>query len=154
MKYLRILCATVAGAMLFVLVCLTIAAVFMRYAMNDPLHWIEEMSGLLMVWIVFIGLALAEKDDENLSIPFVMESLPHTLSVLLKVFLGIIGIGVLCFAVYLGWNLAHNVGFRSTRILGLSWFWIYIAAPIGFLLTAFFTAMGIKQAIHSSKIKE
>ena len=45
--------------LLGILVCITVGGVFMRYIMNAPWHWVEEMSGLLMVWIVFLGVFCA-----------------------------------------------------------------------------------------------
>ncbi|MCX1382035.1 TRAP transporter small permease subunit, partial [Escherichia coli] len=44
-----------AAFALFVLVVVTIGAVFMRYFIGQPLQWTEEMSGMLMIWVVMLG---------------------------------------------------------------------------------------------------
>mgnify|MGYP006172839951 CR=1 FL=1 len=47
---------SLAGSLLILtLVVITTAAVVARYALGAPLQWTEEMSGILMIWIVFIG---------------------------------------------------------------------------------------------------
>ncbi len=65
-----------AAFALFVLVVVTIGAVFMRYFIGQPLQWTEEMSGMLMIWVVMLGGVVAERDRAHLTIPFLMEMLP------------------------------------------------------------------------------
>ncbi|MGH7005853.1 MAG: TRAP transporter small permease, partial [Alphaproteobacteria bacterium] len=47
----------------------------MRYFIGQPLQWTEEISGLLMVWIVMIGGISAERTDQHLAIPILVEKL-------------------------------------------------------------------------------
>ena len=49
-----------AAFALFVLVVVTIGAVFMRYFIGQPLQWTEEMSGMLMIWVVMLGGVVAQ----------------------------------------------------------------------------------------------
>ncbi|MCV5676267.1 TRAP transporter small permease subunit, partial [Escherichia coli] len=35
---------------------------FMRYFIGQPLQWTEEMSGMLMIWVVMLGGVVAERD--------------------------------------------------------------------------------------------
>ena len=60
---------------LFILVIMTIAAVIMRYCFHMPLQWTEEVSGLLMIWVVMFGAVVAERDNTHLSIPFLADAL-------------------------------------------------------------------------------
>ena len=55
-----------AAFALFVLVVVTIGAVFMRYFIGQPLQWTEEMSGMLMIWVVMLGGVVAERDRAHL----------------------------------------------------------------------------------------
>ena len=64
-----------AALALFILVIMTIAAVFMRYFVGQPIQWTEEMSGLLMIWVVMLGGVVAERDRAHLTIPFVVDCL-------------------------------------------------------------------------------
>lgn len=73
-----------AAFALFVLVVVTIGAVFMRYFIGQPLQWTEEMSGMLMIWVVMLGGVVAERDRAHLTIPFLMEMLRANSGVLLQ----------------------------------------------------------------------
>src|SRR5690625_3583610 len=124
------------GALLGALVLITVSGVFMRYIMNAPLHWVEEMSGLLMSWIVFIGVYSAERDDENLSISFLLDALSENIQRVVGVLITSASVFVLVLTAYWGWGQAEAVQLRKTRILGVSLFWLYLPVVIGFAATA------------------
>lgn len=119
-----------------VLVCITVGGVFMRYVMNAPWHWVEEMSGLLMVWIVFCGVFFAERDNENLTITFLSDAMKPRLRQINFVLMTLLSIAILAIAAWWSWGLAETVQARMTRILGVSLFWIYVPVTIGFAATA------------------
>lgn len=56
----------------------------MRYFIGQPLQWTEEMSGMLMIWVVMLGGVVAERDRAHLTIPFLMEMLRASSGVLLQ----------------------------------------------------------------------
>lgn len=139
MKGLEKIGEWVAGVLLLALVLVAIAGVVMRYFFNSPLHWGEEMTGLLMAWIVLIGMAIAERKDSNLTITFITDVLPQKLSAWIALLVSVLSIVLLVYMAWLGYQLASASGFRQTQILKISWFWIYIAVPVGALWTACFT---------------
>lgn len=122
--------------LLGILVCITVGGVFMRYIMNAPWHWVEEMSGLLMVWIVFLGVFCAERDNENLTISFLTDAMRTNTRRIVFVAMSIASVVVLLTAAWWSWELAGAVQARKTRILGISLFWIYVPVTIGFTVTA------------------
>ncbi|MCQ9618179.1 TRAP transporter small permease [Paenalcaligenes niemegkensis] len=122
--------------LLGVLVCITVGGVFMRYVMHAPWHWTEEMSGLLMVWIVFIGVFFAERDNENLTINFLTEAMGPRLRQAFFVGISLLSVAVLVVTAWWSWTLAGAVQARMTRILGVSLFWIYVPVTVGFFATA------------------
>lgn len=145
MKILEKLASFLSGFILFVLVLITIGSVIMRYFFNAPWHWTEEISGLLMVWIVFIGMAAAERQETNLTISFITDSLPIRVSALVNLLMCVASVGLLLYMGWLGYKLADSVGFRLTQILKISWYWMYIVVPIGAVLTAVFTVPQIRR---------
>ncbi|MGG4603202.1 TRAP transporter small permease [Paenalcaligenes sp. Me131] len=124
------------GLILGALVCITVGGVFMRYVMHMPWHWVEEMSGLLMVWIIFMGVFFAERDHENLTISFLTDAMRPRVRQIVYVLMGVLSVAVLLIAAWWSWNLAGAVQARMTRILGISLFWIYVPVTIGFTATA------------------
>ena len=80
---------------LFILVIMTIAAVIMRYCFHMPLQWTEEVSGLLMIWVVMFGAVVAERDNTHLSIPFLADALTPRVQRVLTLFVSLISIVLL-----------------------------------------------------------
>ena len=59
--------------------------VFTRYVLNDPLTWTEEVARYLMVWVCFLGSAMALKYGEHISVSFIQERLPPAAIILEQV---------------------------------------------------------------------
>ncbi len=113
-----------AAFALFVLVVMTIGAVFMRYFIGQPIQWTEEMSGVVM-----LGGIVAERDRAHLTIPFVMDMLPATIRRVIAVLVALLSLCVLLYMAWLGYRLAEMAQFKVTQILKVSWFWIDLAGP-------------------------
>ncbi|VVO43829.1 TRAP transporter small permease [Pseudomonas fluorescens] len=120
-----------AACILLTLVVITITAVTMRYFFGSPLQWTEEVSGLLMVWIVMIGGVAAERDKEHLSIPLLLDCLPKKASNLINFLVCAVSIAGLLYMAFLAYQLAMMAQFKRTQILQVSWFWIDIAVTVG-----------------------
>ncbi|TWA95586.1 TRAP-type C4-dicarboxylate transport system permease small subunit [Azospirillum brasilense] len=131
MELIRRLPSVVAGGALAALVVMTIAAVFARYIFDAPLHWGEEMSGLLMIWIIMIGAIVAERDGQHLDIPLFVDLLPTRIRAAVDLAVSALSIVVLTYAGWLGYLLAQSAQYKLTEILQISWFWIDIAVPVG-----------------------
>lgn len=122
------------------LVLLSNWAVFQRYVMSQPLHFAEEMSVFLFMWIIMLGAIAAEKDDRHLTISVLVDALPAKVGKIFDVVMSVLAIGVLLFAAKIGLDLALASQNRMTQILRISYFWIYIAFPIGCVGISIFTA--------------
>ncbi len=124
------------GLLLGALVLITVGGVFMRYVMSSPWHWTEELSGLLMAWIVFIGVYNAERDRENLTIDFFVQIFNKHTRKLIAIIITLVSVFLLFLTAYWGWGQAEAVQLRKTRIMGISLFWLYLPVVIGFSATA------------------
>lgn len=58
----------VSALLMFTIIFLTFLQVLLRYAFNQPLSWIEEVSRYLFVWIVMLGAAFAFRTGEHINI--------------------------------------------------------------------------------------
>ncbi|MCF8480414.1 MAG: TRAP transporter small permease [Rhodospirillum sp.] len=120
-----------AGTALAALVLMTIGSVVARYVFAAPFHWTEEISGLLMIWIIMIGAITTERDDQHLCIPVLTDHLPLRGRAFIALVTGLLSIAVLGYCGFLGFNLAMNSQYKLTGVLQISWFWIDIAFPFG-----------------------
>lgn len=132
-----------AAISLLVLVLITIAAVVMRYVFNAPLQWTEEMSGLLMIWIVMFGAIAAERENQHLTIPLLPEAMPPRWGAALNMVTAAASISVLVYMAYLAYGLSMRAQYKLTQILQISWFWIDIAVTVGCSVMAVYTLMRV-----------
>nr|WP_321981868.1 TRAP transporter small permease [uncultured Cohaesibacter sp.] len=153
MNNLRRLFTILLGLPLAFLVLATSYSVFMRYWMEDPILWMEETSGLAMIWVVMIGAMCAEKDNENLSIAFICDLMSEKVRFYTSIGMSVVSIGLLLYIAFLGLNLADRVAFKLTSVLKLSWYWIDIAVPLGMVGTALFVAVNMIKTIRSRDCK-
>ncbi len=131
------------------LMILTNWAVFQRYGLNRPLQFVEEVSGLLLIWMVMLGAIAAERDNRHLSISFIADAMPRLLQNLVRVLIGLASIGLALYMAKLGWDLTQSVQRRATNILGISFYWIYIALPVGFVGMAIFMALTLLRDLRA-----
>ena len=71
-KVLMNLDAIIACVTLTLCVIIVNANVIMRYVVNSPLRWSEEVTTSLFVWTVFIGCAYAHRKNKHLGVDIVV----------------------------------------------------------------------------------
>lgn len=105
--------------------------VVLRYGFGFSLPWPEEAARYLMIWVVMLAGSLLVKDDQLVRVDF-LDYLwsPRLLAVrnaLFRVALAVM-LGVL---LYSGYDNAEFGARRRSATLGLSFYWIYLAIPVG-----------------------
>lgn len=121
----------IASLALFVMLLVAISNVFMRYLFKSPLAWSEEVLQFLLIWATFLGASALVRCNDHVLIGLLNDHLPKCLArwnerlfntgmVLITAFL----------MLYLGIKLLSFSGFRSTPMLQIPYFWIYLAIPI------------------------
>ena len=131
MRWLAYLASLAGGLAVGVIVLVTAWSVFARYILHSPLTWIEEISGLLMMWIVLVSAIACEARNENLTIDLLERALPPTAQKILFRAVSLASVGLLGVLGWQGWKLAASTAFRKTQMLGVPFFWIYLAFCVG-----------------------
>lgn len=57
-------------AILVAMSVVLVAQVFMRYVVNDPLVWAEELARYLLIWCTMIGTSLAVRESRHIVVDF------------------------------------------------------------------------------------
>ncbi|MXX01003.1 MAG: TRAP transporter small permease subunit [Acidimicrobiia bacterium] len=117
---LRLLLAVLLGG----LSLLMFVQVVMRYVFNSSIVWSEEVPRIMLIWLVFVGLATTMK-GKHLIIDVVRER--RWIAVVSIVFKW----AMLIFFVYYGTVLATKVSGQTMPITKISRSWQYAAAPVG-----------------------
>jgi len=148
MAFIARLAHRLSAIPLLVLLVVFNIAVVMRYFFDRPMQSTEEISGLLMIWIIMLGAIAAEQDDQHLHIPLLLEMLPARVSAGVHLGTSLLAAGFLLYVSYVGLLLSLNVQFKVTGILRVSYFWIDVAVPIGFVVIALYTAQRAIRHAH------
>lgn len=94
--------STMSGILMSILTIATLAGVFYRYVLGSPLDWIYELTIVSFSWMIFLGVAMAFKNNEHIAIGFVVENLPLRAKYIVKQVIHLIIIVFLTVAFYHG----------------------------------------------------
>lgn len=119
----------IATGILLILVVITAYSVIGRYMLGAPVRWSNELSGLLMVWLIFLGSVGALKRSEHISVGVVVDRLPVAAQTAVRWF-GFLVIEVTLAVLFIkGYELARDSS-RSALALPIPWTYVYGAVPV------------------------
>lgn len=113
--------------------------IFMRFILGSSLGWSEELARYCFVWLVFIGVSYGVKKQRHIKVDVVLLLLKEKGKVVLNMVSNVI---FLLFAVSIaiyGFGISLQIfGWgQLSPSLGVPMGAVYLAAPVGMLLTAF-----------------
>ena len=120
----------------FVMFALAVANAGMRYLLNSPLIWAEEVSRYTMVWGTLIGVALAYRAMQHITINIVVEVLPRPAVIACKFLCH----GLSLVTAYVLWRggyvLVTSLGFMQAPSSQIRMAWVFAAFPVGAVMLA------------------
>jgi TRAP-type C4-dicarboxylate transport system permease small subunit len=128
----KILCSL----LLSVLVACLGYQVFMRYVFKSGVTWAEELSRFAFIWTIYLGVALAAKQEQHVRVTAQYLLIPQRLRPFLWLAADAVWVGFNLLFTIQGIGLVqHAFQFpEATPSLGWSAAYIYTIIPIGFLL--------------------
>ncbi|NYZ13950.1 TRAP transporter small permease subunit [Azospirillum sp. RWY-5-1] len=126
--------ALLTGAILLLMSVLVIHMVVARYVLHAPIFWGEECARLLMFFLVLIGSAVSLRLDQHPRLTLIADLLPLPLRRSLRVLVDAAVIGTLLVLLLHGVDLALEEAIMRTPSLRISYFWVYLAYPVGAFL--------------------
>jgi TRAP-type C4-dicarboxylate transport system permease small subunit len=122
-----------------IVTCLEVLVeVSFRYVLNMPLSWGAEVSQTLLVWITFVGAALALYRSEHMVIKLAVNKVSSL--ALRRVLEGVAHLAVLGFLVlgtWSGWQVVERTWSMQTTSLQIPAGVLYMAFPTGCFLMIF-----------------
>ncbi|MGL4526176.1 MAG: TRAP transporter small permease, partial [Aestuariivirga sp.] len=58
----------VLGSCIAGIVLITLGAVWWRYVLDNPISWIEQVSTMLFIWVIFIGSAVLYRQNLHIGV--------------------------------------------------------------------------------------
>lgn len=105
--------------------------VVLRYVFLFSLPWPEEASRYLMIWAVMLGGSILVKDEQLVAVDFFDKLWSPRWLVYRNVLFRLLLAVMLSVLLWQGIDLATFSANRTTSALQISWFWPYLAIPVG-----------------------
>ncbi len=123
----------IAAIALIVLIASTFLGVIMRYFLNDPFIWLQEVQLWCFTWIVFFGGGAAFRAGAHVRIEVIVDRLPPVWRKVIHVFGYFTVMAILSYFMIYGAKLIVQLiqTERTTNILDIPYPIIYSAFPVG-----------------------
>lgn len=105
--------STISGVIMSVLTVITLSGVVFRYVFGNPLAWVYEFTIVSFVWMIFLGTAMAFKENEHISLDFVVSNLPPKVQYYWREGIYVICIIFLLFASFNGFKVTMSTWGQS-----------------------------------------
>lgn len=142
---------TFIGGLLIVIGIMMLLQVVSRQVLHLPIPWTQEVVLISMVWMTFLGAAVAVRSYGHFVVAMVPELLPYELRRFWMV--GVFALMfVLCaFLLIYGGQFAVDGLRRVSYALEISLFWTYLAQPVSAALMMLFLAERIVCHLYPSE---
>lgn len=112
----------------------TLAQVFYRYVLAEPLIWSEELSRLLIVWVSFLGGAVVCWDGRHLNVDVAFNRFPRGLRTAVRFINIAVALAFLVILVDASIPIVRFENFQDMSVLPLPAGVVRLAATVGGIL--------------------
>jgi TRAP-type transport system small permease protein len=140
-NFLALISKVLAGLFLASLTIVLILQVILRTFFNSGISWSIEFPTFAVIWAVMLISNVLIKDNEMISVDFLDHLFSEKFKKIRNVVYQVIFLLLLFVMTYYGWLQAISNFDRTTPTLGISWFYAYLAIPVG-------TALMIYQYVY------
>lgn len=96
------------GIILVSMLIITFIQVLLRYILNSPLVWAEEVTLILLVWYGYLIIAVLIRSNEHIALEFIYSRLNSTLQRTLDLFKYLLVLGFAILMIYFGFEMFQN----------------------------------------------
>lgn len=125
----------VTQALLWSAVLAAFYQVLTRFVFESPAAWSEAWTRASIIWAVMLGAALAFRRGAMLGVDLLHNLLAPRHARWLEHVVLLIVVGFLAFLVWVGAAMTWRVRFQALPSLMVSISWVYLAIPVGMLLS-------------------
>lgn len=128
----------IMGIGLFATTVIIFANVIARYVFQNSFVWAEELARYNIIWVAFIGMSLCARLGGHVSMDVLFSRLRGPSRLFVWRFINVVTTGFCVYLAFTGWLLVSSV-WRTGQIspaTGLPMWVVYLAVPVGALLTA------------------
>jgi len=119
-----------AAGLLFGVFLVILLQIVSRYLPLPIPIWTEELSRWLWVWMVFVGIAEAERMDAHLKVSFLAEALPRLPKTLVYLLIDVLSLVVFAELIRIGYKGALRSADATSVTLPVTMIFFYAAYPV------------------------
>lgn len=137
----------VATALLFVNIVL-------RFFFDANTSWAEEFIRYAMIWITFIGASICFRKGIHVGVDLLINSLPEKGKRILQIYINVLAGIFMVFLIKYGFDLVSfsvSTG-QISPSLQVKTFWIYLAIPLGAILSMIHLTIQTYNLIRKSEV--
>jgi len=134
---LNVVASWVCHGLLVVITSITCLQVFLRFVMNRPTSWSEEVALLCLIWFGMLAIAIGIRRHEHVAISFFRDLLPYPLALTLDFSAQLLTAAFMLVVAVYGQDLVALAGAQLLPASSLSKWWLYAPTVVGGALGAF-----------------
>lgn len=119
-------CCALAAA-----VMLAFVQVVMRYVVNRPTAWTDSLLQLLVVWMVYLGLAVTFRTGALVSVDMLLTATSGRLRRAFEAVILLLCLVLLGHMVWYGSAMVGRGASNVNPVLGFAMSWAYLSVPVG-----------------------
>jgi TRAP-type transport system small permease protein len=120
---------------LAVMAVIIFANVLLRYLTSQSIEWAEEVARHLMIWLTFIGCGPVLRYGGHIAVENLQDSMPKAAAIALRAGIALLLAAFFIFMVWFGFDYMDRTQFQLTPATQISFQWIYLALPLGALMS-------------------
>ncbi len=120
-----------AALLLAIAVSMTFYQVVTRFVLTDPSPWSELAARALIIWSVFLAMAVVIRRGDLIAIDMVFNFFPAIKRFWLRCWVLLWIFAFLLILLYFGIEITIRVYHQSVSLLDVSMSWLYLAIPVG-----------------------
>lgn len=126
----------ISGFLLVIITIMGFINVVMRYVFAQPIAWVEEMSVLTMVWMVYLSQGMLESHNDQLRMTVVSRLFGPRLQFLVNAARTALTVFIFGYLLFFGCGvIANNYALKSTtQALGFPLWIAFLALPVAFVI--------------------
>ena len=105
--------------------------------------WTEEVARFLLIWITFLGAALAFQQGRHIAVTFVRDLMPLNLRRIITGAGILVAIAFLVTLAMIGWKYSGIQSFQKSPSLRISMFWVYLVMPASAAIMTFLAVVDL-----------
>ena len=128
--------------------------VFTRYVLNNASSWSEEFIRFMFIWLSMVASAMGLGRNAHVGVDFFINLCPKSMQTTAEWFTRVVIVIFGAVLTYLGYILMVSTTKQVSPAMGIPMSWVYLAMPVGGVLTCVYGIDNIIRAVKEMRKEE